>query len=42
MREAERQREEAINFANSIKKEKDQIESRLSRTDQRYVSEFEN
>jgi hypothetical protein len=41
MREAERQREEAINFANSIKKEKDQIESRLSRTDQRYVSEFE-
>ena len=41
MREAERQREEAINFANSIKKEKEQIESRLSRTDQRYVSEFE-
>ena len=42
MREAERQREEAINFANSVKREKDQIESRLSRTDQRYVSEFES
>ena len=42
MREAERQREEAINFANSVKKEKEQIETRLSRTDQRYVSEFEN
>jgi hypothetical protein len=41
MREAERQREEAIQFANSVKKEKEQIESRLSRTDQRYVSEFE-
>jgi hypothetical protein len=42
IREAERQREEAINFAHSVKKEKEQIESRLSRTDQRYVSEFEN
>ena len=42
IREAERQREEAINFANSVKKEKEQIETRLSRTDQRYVSEFEN
>ena len=41
MREAERQREEAIQFANSIKREKEQIESRLSKTDQRYVSEFE-
>ena len=41
MREAERQREEAIQFANSVKREKEQIESRLSKTDQRYVSEFE-
>jgi len=37
-----KQREEAINFAHSVKKEKEQIESRLSRTDQRYVSEFES
>ena len=42
IREAERQREEAINFAHSVKREKEQIESRLSRTDQRYVSEFES
>ena len=42
IREAERQKEEAINFAHSVKKEKEQIESRLSRTDQRYVSEFES
>jgi hypothetical protein len=42
IREAERQKEEAINFAHSVKREKEQIESRLSRTDQRYVSEFEN
>jgi hypothetical protein len=41
IREAERQREEAIHFANSVKAEKEQIESRLSKTDQRYVSEFE-
>ena len=42
IREAERQKEEAINFAHSVKREKDQIESRLSRTDERYVSEFES
>ena len=41
MREAERQREEAVAYAQSIQKEKNQIESRLSKTDQRYVSEFE-
>jgi hypothetical protein len=41
IREAERQKEEAINFAQSIKREKDHIESRLSKTDERYVSEFE-
>ena len=42
IREAERQREEAINFAHSVKREKEQIESRLSKTDQKYVSEFES
>ena len=42
IREAERQREEAIHFANSVKAEKEQIESRILKTDQRYVSEFEN
>jgi predicted transport protein len=41
MREAERQREEAINFAQSVKREKDQLNLDL-KTDQRYVSEFEN
>ena len=41
MREAERQREEAVAFAQSVQREKNQIESRLSKTDQRYVSEFE-
>ena len=42
IREAERQREEAIHFANSVKAEKEQIESRILKTDQRYVSEFES
>jgi len=41
MREAERQREEAVAYAQSVKREKDQIESRILKTDQRYVSEFE-
>ena len=41
MREAERQREEALAYAQSVQREKNQIESRLSKTDQRYVSEFE-
>jgi len=41
MREAERQREEALAYAQSVKKEKTQIESRILKTDQRYVSEFE-
>jgi hypothetical protein len=41
MREAERQREEAVSYAQSVKREKDQIESRILKTDQRYVSEFE-
>ena len=42
IREAERQKEEAVSYAQSVKREKEQIESRLSRTDQRYVSEFES
>ena len=41
MREAERQREEALAYAQSVQREKNQIESKLSKTDQRYVSEFE-
>ena len=41
MREAERQREEALVYAQSVQREKNQIESKLSKTDQRYVSEFE-
>mgnify|MGYP007073088620 FL=1 len=42
MREAERQREEAVSYAQSVKREKDQIESRILKTDERYVSEFES
>ena len=41
MREAERQREEAIAFAESLKK-KDEMEGRLSKLDNSYVSEFES
>ena len=42
MREAERQREEALFYAQSIQKEKSLLENRLSKTDKVYVSEFEN
>jgi hypothetical protein len=42
MREAERQREEALAYAQSVQKEKNDIENRLNRTDKVYVSEFEN
>ena len=41
MREAERQREEAIAFAEASKKEKEEIQSRLSKLDKSYTSEFE-
>jgi len=41
MREAERQREEAIAFAEASKREKEEIQSRLSKLDKTYVSEFE-
>ena len=42
MREAERQREEAIAFAESAKKDKEVMEGRLSKLDKNYVSEFES
>ena len=42
MREAERQREEALAFAQSVKSKNDEMEGRLSKIDSSYVSEFEN
>ena len=42
IRDAERQREEAISYAQLIKKEKESIESKLKKTDTRYISEFES
>ena len=41
MREAERQKEEAIAFAESAKRDKESMEGRLSKLDKTYVSEFE-
>ena len=42
MREAERQREEAIAFAELAKRDKENMEGRLSKLDKNYVSEFES
>jgi len=42
MREAERQREEAIAFAEATNQEKSKLEGRLSKLDKSYTSEFEN
>ena len=42
MREAERQKEEAIAFAEAVNKQKEETESRLSKLDKSYVSEFES
>ena len=42
MREAERQREEAVTYAQNITLQKNQAEKRLSKLDKSYVSEFEN
>ena len=42
MREAERQKEEALAYAQSVKNENNQMEGRLSKLDSSYVSEFEN
>ena len=41
MREAERQREEAIAFAEATHKQKNELEGRLSKLDKSYTSEFE-
>ena len=42
MREAERQREEAVQYAQSVTQQKQNAENRLSKLDKSYVSEFEN
>jgi len=42
MREAERQREEAVQYAQSVTQQKNQAEIKLSKLDKSYVSEFEN
>jgi hypothetical protein len=42
MREAERQREEALQYAQSVTQQKNQAEKRLSKLDKSYVSEFES
>ena len=42
MREAERQREEAVQYAQNVTQQKNQAEKRLSKLDKSYVSEFEN
>jgi hypothetical protein len=41
MREAERQKEEAIAFAEATNKQKSDLEGRLSKLDKSYTSEFE-
>ena len=41
MREAERQKEEALAFAQSVKYERDSLQSRFVKADKSYVSEFE-
>ena len=41
MREAERQKEEALAYAQSIKSERDNLQSRFVKADKSYVSEFE-
>jgi len=42
MREAERQREEAVQYAQTVTQQKTLAERRLSKLDKSYVSEFEN
>ena len=42
MREAERQREEAVQFAQATKLDKDRLQKKLSSLDQSYVKEFES
>jgi len=42
MREAERQKEEAVAYAQSVKNKNDEMEGRISKMDTSYVSEFES
>ena len=42
MREAERQKEEALAFAEAAKKSQSELQNRLSKLDKSYVSEFES
>ena len=42
MREAERQREEAVSYAQNVHNQNTEMEKRLSKIDNSYVSEFEN
>ena len=42
MREAERQREEAVSYAQNVHTHNQEMEKRLSKIDNSYVSEFEN
>ena len=42
MREAERQREEAVAYAQAVHGKNNEMEARLSKIDNSYVSEFEN
>ena len=42
MREAERQKEEALTYAQSVKRDKEVLENKFSKLDKSYVSEFEN
>jgi len=42
MREAERQKEEAVQYAQSVTQQKNNAEKRLSKLDKSYVSEFES
>jgi len=42
MREAERQKEEAVAFASAVNKQKSELEGRLSKLDKSYTSEFES
>ena len=41
MREAERQKEEAVAYADAVNKQKNELEGRLSTLDKSYTSEFE-
>ena len=42
MREAERQKEEAVAFADAVNRQKSELEGRLSKLDKSYTSEFES